>query len=155
AWAALPEIMVVSDGTWTSEEFQPVFGWWSGTIKVLSREQICAQARAANEPELAQYAENSPYGLKLAAIILLARREPVLFVDADTLGSRDRGALIGRAASWGKPKGIRESNCYQRRDMALRYCPQVMEPPFVNGGILAMHGEFLPPDRLSGMVREA
>jgi hypothetical protein len=155
AWEALPEITVVSDGSWTVEEFQPVFGWWPGTIKVVSREQICAQARVANEADLAQYAENSPYGLKLAAIILLARRQPLLFVDADILWFRDPVHLIGLASSWGKPKGIRESNCYQRRDMALRYCPQVMEPPFVNGGILAVHGEFLPPDMLHGMVREA
>ena len=39
--------------------------------------------------------------------------------------------------------------------MALRFCPEALEPPFVNGGILALHGEFLPADLLRGMVNEA
>ena len=39
--------------------------------------------------------------------------------------------------------------------MAERYCPQVLTPPFVNGGILALKGTFLNPDLLRSMVREA
>jgi hypothetical protein len=39
--------------------------------------------------------------------------------------------------------------------MALRFCPQVLEPPFVNGGILALHGEFLPAEMLRTLVHEA
>jgi hypothetical protein len=39
--------------------------------------------------------------------------------------------------------------------MALRFCPKVLEPPFVNGGILALHGEFMTPEILRAMVREA
>src|SRR5206468_11083889 len=50
---------------------------------------------------------------------------------------------------------FRSSNCYQHRDMALRFCPQVLEPPFVNGGIVALHGEFLTAETLRAMVREA
>src|SRR5262249_54186545 len=38
---------------------------------------------------------------------------------------------------------------------ALRFCPQVLEPPFVNGGILALYGEFLSADILRPMVQEA
>jgi hypothetical protein len=30
-----------------------------------------------------------------------------------------------------------------------------LEPPFVNGSILALHGEFLPADMLHAMVHEA
>jgi hypothetical protein len=39
--------------------------------------------------------------------------------------------------------------------MALRFCPEVLKPPFVNGGILALHGEFLTVETLRAMVREA
>jgi hypothetical protein len=39
--------------------------------------------------------------------------------------------------------------------MALRFCPEVLKPPFVNGGILALHGEFLTTEILRAMVREA
>jgi hypothetical protein len=39
--------------------------------------------------------------------------------------------------------------------MALRFCPEVLKPPFVNGGILALHGEFLTAEILRAMVREA
>jgi hypothetical protein len=155
SWEKLPIITVVSDGSWSAAEFYPVFSWWPGKINVLSREQIIGDADAAGERELTQYAAASAWGLKIASIVLLARREPVLFVDADILWFRDPADLLGSSDSWGKPRGVRESNCYQHRDMALRFCSKVLEPPFVNGGILALHGEFLPDDLLRAMVHEA
>jgi hypothetical protein len=155
SWEKLPTITVVSDGSWSAGDFYPVFSWWPGKINVLSREQIIAQAHAAGERELAQYAERSAWGLKVASIVLSARREPMLFVDADILWFADPVDLLGPSDSWDKPRGVREGVCYQHRDMALRFCPEVLEPPFVNGGILALHGEFLPPDILRAMVHEA
>jgi hypothetical protein len=124
-------------------------------IDVLSREQIIAQADAAGERELAHYAEASAWGLKVASIVFLARQEPVLFVDADILWFKDPTDVFGPSDRWAKPRGVGESNCYQHRDMALRFCPEVLKPPFVNGGILALHGEFLTLEILRAMVREA
>ncbi len=155
SWKKLPTITVVSDGSWSAADFYPVFSWWPGKINVLSGEQIIAQADAAGERKLAQYAEASAWGLKLASIVLLARREPVLFVDADILWFKDPADLFGPSDFWARPRGVRESNCYQHLDMALRFCPKVLEPPFVNGGILAVHGEFLPTEILRAMVHEA
>ena len=154
-WKNLPTISVVSDGSWSAEDFYSVFSWWPGKINVLSSEQITAQADAAGECELAQYAQSSPWGLKLASIVLLARREPVLFVDADILWFKDPTDLFGPSDFWAKPRGVSENNCHQRRDMALRYCPKVLEAPFVNGGILGLQGEFLAPEILRAMVHEA
>ena len=156
SWKELPQVTVVSDGSWSAEEFKPVFAWWPGKIEVLTREQVVAVTRAAGEEELAQYAAASPYGLKLAAIVHNARQpQPVLFVDADILWFKDPAELLGSSQTWSKPRGLREGNCYQRLDMALRYWPQVLEPPFVNGGILALKGEFLDAELLRNMVREA
>jgi hypothetical protein len=155
SWKKLPSITVVSDGNWSASDFYPVFSWWPGKINVLSREQIITDADAAGEDELTQYAEASAWGLKVASIVLLARREPVLFVDADILWFADPADLFGPTNSWVNPRGVRESNCYQHRDMALRFCPQVFEPPFVNGSILALHGELLPAGMLRAMVQEA
>ena len=154
-WKNLPTISVVSDGSWSAEDFYSVFSWWPGKITVLSREQIIAQVDAAGERELAQYAQSSPWGLKLASIVLLARRKPVLFVDADILWFADPADLFGPSDFWAKPRGVSENNCHQRRDMALRYCPKVLEAPFVNGGILGLQGEFLAPEILRAMVHEA
>jgi hypothetical protein len=39
--------------------------------------------------------------------------------------------------------------------MALRHCAQVLEPPFVNSGILALHGELMAPELLRTLVEEA
>ena len=39
--------------------------------------------------------------------------------------------------------------------MALHYCAQVVEPPFVNSGIIALHGELMAPELLRSMVQEA
>jgi len=155
SWKKLPIITVISDGTWPAPDFYSVFSWWPGKINVVSREQIIAQAESAGERELAQYAETSSWGLKVASIVLLARRQPVLFVDADILWFADPADLLGPSDCWAKPRGVRESNCHQHRDMALLFCPKALEPPFVNGGMLALHGEFLPADILRSMLHEA
>ena len=39
--------------------------------------------------------------------------------------------------------------------MAMRHCAQVLEPPFVNSGIVALHGELMTPALLRGMVQDA
>jgi hypothetical protein len=82
-------------------------------------------------------------------------KQPVLFVDADILWFGDPVLLLGDPASWRKPRSLRETGCHQRREMALRYCPQVLEPPFVNSGIVALHGKLMPPELLRRMVQEA
>lgn len=155
SWKSLPEMTVVSDGTWTASEFAGVFGWWPAPITVLTRQQICEAALSAGLPELSDYARESPYGLKLGAIVIEARKQPTLFVDADILWFGDPLPLLGEPKSWTKPRGLRESNCHQRREMALRHCPRVLEPPFVNSGIVALHGELMPPDLLRSMVQQA
>jgi hypothetical protein len=155
SWKKLPSITVVSDGSWSAADFYPVFSWWPGKITLLSREQIIAQADAAGERELAQYAEASPYGLKLASIVLLARRDPMLFVDADILWFRDPASLLGDSTSWMRPRALRENYCRQREDMAFRYCTEVLQPPFVNSGIVALHGELMVPELLRSMIQDA
>ena len=155
SWNSLPEITVVSDGSWTTNEFAQVFAWWPAPIRVLMRDQICDAASSAGFPELAEYARVSPYGLKLAAIVTEARKQSVLFVDADILWFRDPTLLTGDATSWDKPRALRESNCHQDRGMALRHCARVLEPPFVNSGIVALHGDLMAPELLRSMVQEA
>lgn len=155
SWKKLPTLTIVSDGSWSSADFYPVFSWWPAKINVLSREEIIAEADAAGERELAQYAKAAAWGVKVASIVLSARREPVLFVDADILWFADPSDLLGPSGTWAKPRGVGEIHCYQRRDMALRFCPKVLEPPFVNGGILALHGQFMTSEILRAMVREA
>lgn len=155
SWNCLPEIAVVSDGSWTAEDFSEVFAWWPAPISVLPRQEICDAASSAGFPELADYARESPYGLKLAAIVTQASKRPVLFVDADILWFRDPVSLLGDPALWEKPRALRENNCHQRREIAVRHCPQVLEPPFVNSGIVALHGELIAPELLRSIVRDA
>jgi hypothetical protein len=155
SWDCLPEIAVVSDGSWTAEEFDEVFAWWPAPVTVLTRQEICEAASFTGVPELVEYSRESPYGLKLAAIVTQARKQPVLFVDADVLWFKDPASLLEDPAMLEKPRALRENNCHQRRDMAMRYCPQVLEPPFVNSGILALHGKLMPSELLRHMVQEA
>jgi hypothetical protein len=155
SWNSFPNITVVSDGSWTADEFAEVFAWWPAPIGTLTRDQISQAAFCAGLPELGEYALRSLYGLKLAAIVTLALEQPVLFVDADILWFRDPASLLGNPALWARSRGLREKNCHQRREIALRYCPQVLEPPFVNSGIVALHGELMVPELLRSMVHEA
>ena len=155
SWNSLPEITVVSDGSWTPNEFAEVFAWWPTAISVLVRPEICQAASSAGFPELADYASQSPYGLKLAAMVIVAKQRPVLFVDADILWFRDPALLLGPRDSWDKPRALRESNCHQRQDMAMRHCAAVLEPPFVNSGIVAFKGELMAREVLRNMVQEA
>jgi hypothetical protein len=155
SWESLPEIAVVSDDSWTASEFADVFAWWPAPIGVLTRQEICTAAFSVGFPELAEYARQSPYGLKLAAIVTQAKKQPVLFVDADILWFRHPALLLGNPVSWDKPRALRESNCHQRRDMAIQHCAQVLEPPFVNSGIVALHGELMTPALLRSMVQDA
>jgi hypothetical protein len=154
-WDSLPRITVVSDGSWTANEFAEVFAWWPAPIRVLTRVEVCEATSYAGFPELTEYAQASPYGLKVAVIVTEAKQQPVLFVDADILWFRDPALVLGNPASWRKPRGLYESHCHQRRDMALRHCPEVLEPPFVNSGIVALHGELMAPELLRSVVQEA
>jgi hypothetical protein len=155
SWNSLPKITVVSDGSWKADEFAEIFAWWPAPISVLTREEVSLAVSSAGFPELADYARESFYGLKLAAIVTQARKQPVLFVDADILWFRDPAPLLGDPALWQKPRALRERNCHQRRDMAMRHCAAVLEPPFVNSGIVALHGELMAPPLLHSMVQEA
>jgi hypothetical protein len=155
SWNLLPKVSVVSDGSWTAAEFAEVFAWWPTTITILTRQDVCLAASRAGFPELAEYGRQSINGLCLAAKVTQARQQPMFFADADVLWFRDPTLLLGDPTSWKTPRALRESNCYQRRDMALRHCTQVLEPPFVNAGIVALHGELMAPELLRNMVKEA
>jgi hypothetical protein len=155
SWNSLPDVFVVSDGSWAPDEFAKVFGWWPTPITVLTRQDVCVASSRAGFPELAEYAGQSIYGLCLAAKVTQAMQQPMLFVDADVLWFKDPRLLLGDPVSWVKPRAVRDNYCYQRRDMALRYCAQVLEPPFVNAGIVALHGELMVPRLLRSMVQEA
>ena len=155
SWHSLPKITVVSDSSWAPDQFAEVFDWWPAPMTVLTRQEVCVAASSVDSPALAEYARQSPYGLKLAAIVSLAKKQPVLFVDADILWFRDPVLLLGNPASWDKPRALRESNCHQRRDMAMRHLAQVLEPPFVNSRIVALHGELMTSALLRSMVQDA
>src|SRR5207253_6435744 len=78
SWNSLPEITVVSDGSWTADEFAEVFAWWPAPITVLTRQQICEAASSAELPELADYARESIWGLELATVTTQAKQRAVL-----------------------------------------------------------------------------
>jgi hypothetical protein len=155
SWNSLPEVTVVSDGSWVASEFAEVFAWWPAPINVLMREEICLSVLSSGFSELADYARESIWGLELATVTTQAKQHPVLYADTDILWFKDPALLLGDPVSWDKPRALQENNCHQRRDMALRYCPGVLQAPFVNAGIVALHGELMPLELLRSMVLDA
>src|SRR5437773_5487543 len=95
SWNSLPEITVVSDGSWTANDFAEVFAWWPMPITVLTREEICLSALAAGFPELADFGRVSIWVLELATVTTQAKQRAVLYADADILWFRDPAPLLG------------------------------------------------------------
>ena len=148
SWNSLPELTVVSDGSWNADELRGSF---------------CPVACANQSPDASRNLHGgfqcrfsrvsrlrAPKPLrpsKLTAMVIMAVQSPVLFCHlADILWFRDPALLLGPRDSWDKPRALRESNCHQRQGMAMRHCAAVLEPPFVNSGIVALHGELMTPD---------
>ena len=158
SWNSLPEITVVSDGSWTANEFAEVFAWWPDADHGVDA--------ARNLPSRLWLLVFQSWPITFAKVSagsnsprLQPRRNNALccIADADILWFRDPAAAPGRSRILGQSlERLRESNCHQRRDMALRHCPKVLEPPFVNSRNRGFtRRAYAAGDFLRSMVQEA
>lgn len=152
AWTQLPELTVISDGSWNESEIRSYLHWWPTPIRVWSREMVLQSPLLSHLPYLRRYASLSPFGLKLASLFLLAHHGPYLYVDVDILWFDDPLPWLGSLASWPALRAVPESCLHQHEELARRFCPQALNPPYLNGGFLAVAAPFLPSDQIEAMA---
>jgi hypothetical protein len=155
SWSALPAITVISDGSWCEPEIHAALQGWPDEIQVLMPEIIFQNIPATETPFLRQYAQSSPFGLKLGALHILSRKEPSLFVDVDILWYADPRPLLDPPAEWPRVRASRESCCFHAETLARQYCPKLLAPPYVNAGLLALNGPLMSNEQLEAMVESS
>ena len=138
-----------------AEEFAEVFAWWPAPISSPGAAGNLRGRFVRWFSRIGRLCPGKSLRPEARGDCNASKKQPVLFVDADILWFRDPASLLGDPALWEKPRALRENNCHQRREIAVRHCPQVLEPPFVNSGIVALHGELMAPELLRSIVRDA
>jgi hypothetical protein len=152
SWQNLPDLVVVSDGSWGREEFLKTFRFWPGPITLMMPQEVSSALAASGDQALAELALRHPYGLKLAAIVLLARTRRMLFIDADVLWFSDPSEMLTRYQARDTPAVTVESNRSFNTQLALAFCPAALESPYVNSGGVLLEGELCDKGLLDSMI---
>jgi hypothetical protein len=88
-WAVLPNLIIATDGTLSSEQIKSTLNFWPGELEVtdwLETERYHSDKKRSN---LVNYAHVNVLGKKLAFILHYAERYPVLWIDSDILFYND------------------------------------------------------------------
>ena len=156
SWTALPELLVVSDGSMAPDDLARALSFWPAPLATRSRDDVAARARALGVPLVDAFAAISGFGAKFAAIVTSALERPTLFVDADVLWFRDFSAEVAALAAERGEVVLRVSEDFQRaydEDVLAAMGEPLAEPPFVNSGVVFLRGDLLHAVDLSaGLV---
>ena len=113
-WEELPQIRLLSDGTFTSAHLARIQRGYTGTVELVEAEALERHHESRGRPELVEFSRANYFGRKLAFIIAEAELHPTLWADNDILFYGDfsedlrrllaRGSILGatRDASFGK-----------------------------------------------------
>jgi hypothetical protein len=157
-WAALPELLVVSDGSMAPDDLSRALSFWPVPVATRSRDDVAARARALGVPLVDAFASISGFGAKFAAIVTSALERPTLFVDADVLWYRDFSAEVAALAADRREVVLRVSEDYQRaydEEVLAAAGETLSEQPFVNSGIVFLRGDLLREVDLSAALGPA
>lgn len=152
SWNLLPSITIISDGSWDGHEIRAMLRGWPDEIQVLMPQQIFQRIRETGIPGLLEYAQASPFGLKLGALCILATTRPTLYADVDILWFYDPCVLLGAPESWPPVRAAQESCCYHAEEVARQFCPSLLKPPYPNAGLLTLNGPLMTSAQLEAMV---
>jgi hypothetical protein len=155
SWQSIPQLTVVSDGSWGKEEFLDAFRFWPDPIEVLMPDDITVPLVNAGQTALAQLAAHHPLGLKLAAIIYLAHEEQILFVDSDILWFSDPQHILAQLRDLPGPSTAVEDGFSYNEEIIRRHCPGGFSPPHINTGCAYLNGELCGNDFLQSMLATA
>lgn len=155
AWKALPKLVIISDGSWKPEEFHAAFSFWPNPIQLLMPGEVLEPFIKKGQLQLIKLSEAQPYGIKLAAIILLAQTSEVLCVDSDILWFKDPAEILQQARERGGPASVIESGRSYNEDMIRRFCPEGLPAPSINSGMVYLKGDLFAPEMLQAVLDSA
>lgn len=155
SWKSLPEITVVSDGTWTAEEFNKAFNFWPNPIQVLMPHDILEPLARSGENKLVELARTHPLGLKLAVIVLSARERETFFVDSDILWFSDPGEILERFRDVKGPVTTVEDGKSYNDNLVHRFCPAGLARPGINTGCVLLKGNLCEPELFQNLLAAA
>ncbi len=155
SWQTLPQLIVVSDGSWQAEEFNAAFDFWPEPIQVMMPEDIIAPLTRARQTDLVELARQHPLGLKLAAIISQARQHEILFVDSDILWFADPSQILAGLKGLGGPSVTVENGCSYNEELLKLHAPEALAKPGINTGCVHLDGELCEREFLAAMLATA
>jgi hypothetical protein len=154
-WQSLPILTVVSDGSWKKDEFIGAFDFWPNAIRVLMPDEILEPLAKAGQSALVELAKAHPLGLKLAAIILFAQQEAILFVDSDILWFSDPGKIIERSRGVKGPVTSVETGSSYNERLIQQFCPEGLFSPGINTGCVYLQGELCEREMFQKLLAAA
>lgn len=144
-WQSIPQLTVVSDGSWKKDEFIATFDFWPDSIQVLTSDEILELLAKAGQGALVELAKAHPLGLKLAVIVSSARQGTMFFVDSDILWFSDPAKILEQFRDVKGPvTGVENGRSYNER-LIQQFCPEGLQSPGINTGCVYLQGELCEP----------
>lgn len=140
-WQSIPQLTVVSDGSWKKDEFIGAFDFWPSPIQVLTPDEIFEPLAKAGQSALVDLAKAHPLGLKLAIIVSSAQQGPVFFVDSDILWFSDPAKILEQFRGVKGPVTAVENGRSYNERLIRQFCPEGLPSPGINTGCVYLQGE--------------
>ncbi|RWY57334.1 glycosyltransferase [Mucilaginibacter gilvus] len=143
-WVALPRLIVITDGTISTETVKQKLAFWPGELTVYDWELTASYHLEKKRHNLVKYAGEHVLGKKMAAILHYAELSPVVWLDSDILFFSDFSALIPAANNSGFACGGSEDYSATYDDRILKhYDNDLYQLYMFNSGLMYVYGENL------------
>jgi hypothetical protein len=146
AWSSLPKLQVVSDGSIGVSGFEKALSWWPGEKTIYLPADYIQYHLNLGREYLAKFAENNIMGLKLAAVLKAAEKEPTIYCDTDILWFRDLPSSISKETSSSKVT-LKMSEDFQAAydgDLVTNQSlNHLYNPTFFCAGLVFLNGQLL------------
>lgn len=141
-WERLPKLVVVTDGTMTTEELEEQLGFWPGELVVQDWEQTANYHLGKKREKLIKYAGEHVLGKKLAVILHHAEIYPVTWLDSDILFFSDFSAMLPLDTPQGFVCGGSEDHWATYDSRVLKYYNNDLYKHYgFSSGVLYIYGE--------------
>jgi hypothetical protein len=152
-WSAVPRLTVLSDGSWSKTDAESFLEWWPQNLRFVNPEDVRANLRKQGRAKLASFTVTHPLSLKLGFIVAEACYRRCFFADSDILWFKDPSNLLSGHNWEAGVAATVESTGSLNRELARQICPEMLNPPFINTGVILLSGQlFGEPQRMDEIL---